>query len=131
MSDAASYNMCNKLNSVYWEFHISVNYITVCTLRFCITRFEGKFLIDRLVKWGIRPSLQKVGVRTPVLPKITPMHAWPDGIMVRGRWIALNLQARRQAVPLSGNNFRQVVHTHVPSSIIWYQSSDALLQMGL
>ena len=35
-------------------------------------------------------------------------------------------------VPLSGNNLRQVLHTHVPlspSSIIWYQSKgdDALL----
>jgi len=38
---------------------------------------------------------------------------------------------RLPAVPLLGNNLRQVVHTHVPlspSSINWYQSkgSDAL-----
>jgi len=38
------------------------------------------------------------------------------------------------AVPLSCNNFRQVVHTHVPltsSSINWYQSkADDVLRLG-
>jgi len=43
-------------------------------------------------------------------------------------------QVRLPAVPLSGNNLGQVVHTHVPlspSSIIWYRSrgGDAL-QLG-
>jgi len=44
LSDASSFNrpMCSKLNSVYWAFRIWVNYITVCTLHFCITRFEDK-----------------------------------------------------------------------------------------
>jgi len=45
-----NFTMCNKLNSVYWVFHILVNYITVCTLHFCISRFEGKiFGLYRLI----------------------------------------------------------------------------------
>ena len=49
---------------------------------------------------------------------------------------ALDLRLRRSrvrisAVPLSGNNLEQVVHTHVPlspNSIVWYRSrgGDAL-----
>ena len=41
LSDGSCFNMCNKLNSVYWAFHIWVNYVTVRTLHFCITHFEG------------------------------------------------------------------------------------------
>ena len=49
---------------------------------------------------------------------------WPDGAVVRA-WTCHILYVRISAVPLSGNNLGQVVHTHVPlssSSIIWYQS---------
>ena len=61
-----------------------------------------------------------------------PVAWWPGGVVVR----ALDLRLKRSpvrisAVPLSGNNRWQVVHTHVPlspSSIIRYRSSggDAL-----
>jgi len=57
---------------------------------------------------------------------------WPGGVVVR----ALDLRLKRSrvrisAVPLSGNNLGQVVHTHVPpspSSTISYRSrgGDAL-----
>ena len=57
---------------------------------------------------------------------------WSGGVVVR----ALDLRYKRSrlrisAVPLSGNNLGQVVHTHVPlsiSSIIWYwpRGGDAL-----
>ena len=43
-------------------------------------------------------------------------------------------RVRLSAVPLSGNNLGQVVHTHVPlspSSIIWYRSTGGdALQLG-
>ena len=47
---------------------------------------------------------------------------WPGGVVVR----ALDLRPKRSrvrisAVPLSGNNFGQVVHTHVPLSSIQYR----------
>jgi len=65
LSLASSFNMCNKLNSVYRAFRIWVNYITVCTLHFCITRFEGKnFWLDRLVKWGRSIPHSIMGGRT-------------------------------------------------------------------
>ena len=39
--------------------------------------------------------------------------------------LRLRSRVRSQAVPLSGNDLGQVVHTHLrlsPSSIIWYRS---------
>jgi len=49
-----------------------------------------------------------------------------------GQGVGLRLERSRvqlPAVPLSGNDLRQVVHTHVPlssSSTIWYQSPAAM-----
>jgi len=34
---------------------------------------KQNFRLGVLIKWGSVPPLQKVGVRTPSLPKITPM----------------------------------------------------------
>jgi len=67
---------------------------------------------------------------------LRPHHiVWPGGVVVT----ALDLRLKRSpaqisAVPVSGNNLGQVVHTLVPlspSSIIWYPSrgGDAL-QLG-
>jgi len=50
-------------------------------------------------------------------------NVWPGGVMVRA--LACDPRVQFLAVPLSGNDLVQVVHTHVllsPSSIIWYRS---------
>jgi len=50
-------------------------YITVCTLHFCITRFEGKIsdLIE-LKSGGLTPTPKSVGSGLPPIPrKITPI----------------------------------------------------------
>ena len=52
---------------------------------------------------------------------------WPDSVVARASDSRLERSlVRLPAVPLSGNNLRQVVHTHVslsPSSINWYRSN--------
>ena len=51
---------------------------------------------------------------------------WPGGVVVRASDMRLRrLWVPLPAVPLSGNNLRQVVHTNESlseSSIIWYRS---------
>ena len=67
--------MCNKLNSVYWAFHIGVNYIIVCTLHFCITRFEGKISDLKDLKSGRSIPTPKHGGPAHFIPppKITTL----------------------------------------------------------
>jgi len=68
LSDASSFNMCNKLNSVHWAL-ILVNYITLCTLHFCIIRFEGKVSdLIRLQSGGVRPPTPTSGGPEPRPP---------------------------------------------------------------
>jgi len=59
-------------------------------------------------------------------PTVYYVLVWPGGVVVRALdWRLKRYLVRISAVPLSGNYFRQVVHTHVPlspSSIIWYRS---------
>jgi len=77
--------MCNKLNSVYWAFLIWVNYITVCTLHFCVTRFEGKIsdLIDS--NSGSAPT-PKSGGPDLSLPPHLMLCPWQAGGIQATRW---------------------------------------------
>jgi len=58
---------------------------------------------------------------------------WTGGVVLGVGLATQNvLRVRISAVPISGNNLGQVVHTHVsPRSIIWYRSRDGdALQLG-
>ena len=49
--------------------------VCVYTLHFCITRFEGKILLDRLEKWGSVPPTPKGGWSRPI-PSSLKLHLW-------------------------------------------------------
>ena len=84
-------------------------------------------------KYLIRSDKQKS--KAVVLEVVScTLLLWPGGVMVRMlvRLATQRVAVQLPAVPLSGNNLRQVVHTRMPlsrSSINWYRSK-AMMPYG-
>ena len=94
-------------------------------------KMSWKFLLSFNSTSFVRRSLR------PVYRELLYTILWLGGVMVRALAVGLRLERLRlqlSAVPLSGNDLGQVVHTHVslsPSSIIWYQSQgNDILRLG-
>ena len=123
--------------------HTLISQGSVATRLKCGGIFNDGFISDSPLNLAVKELRESVSIRRSYqqeysgtfsnsqLPTARSLCAtmcivWPGGVMVRTLDSRLKgSRVQLSAVPLSGSNLRQVVHTHVPlspSSINWYPS---------